>query len=282
MKAKLIILTFIAAFCCFTAKAQQGDDITITPMRVVSFNVRLGVAKDGKNAWSKRCPAAGEMFKTIQPTVLGVQEAYDFQIKYLEENCPEYACVGVGREDGAHQGEHMSIFYRKQDVELLDWGTYWLSETPDIPSLGWDAACMRTATWALLKHKKSGKQFFYVNTHLDHVGHIARREGLKLLVERIGMMNPNGWPMILTGDFNVLPDDPCLKNLDAMMQSARTFARFSDTHGSFNDWGKAEESIDFIYYSAIRDCISFRVIRESFAGVKYISDHYPVVADIIL
>lgn len=281
MKAKRLFFAALAALIGAGVQAQEVPQQDLTAIRVVSFNVRLGVARDGRNSWQKRCPAAVEMFNTIRPTVLGVQEAYDFQLSYLEQNCPDYACVGVGREDGVHKGEHMSIFYRKDEVELLEWGTYWLSETPDVPSLGWDAACMRTATWARLRLRQSGKEFFYVNTHLDHVGHTARREGLNLLVERIGKMNPDGWPMILTGDFNVLPDDPCLKDLDKMMSSARTYARFSDSRGSYNDWGKADEPIDFIYYSAIRDCISFRVIRERFAGKPYISDHYPVVADLV-
>ena len=102
--------------------------------------------------------------------------------------------------------------------------TFWLSETPEKPSMGWDAACFRTATWALMKDKKTGKKFYFVNTHLDHKGKEAQKNGLKLIVDRIAQINPDGYPMVLTGDFNITPDNKALTDLDAKMQSARKIA----------------------------------------------------------
>ena len=129
-------------------------------IKVISYNIRLGVAKDGTNSWEYRYPASAMMINDQKPDIFGLQEAYDFQVKYLEEYCEDYKSVGVGREDGKHEGEHMSIFYNKKTTKLLKWGTFWLSETPDKPSMGWDAACFRTATWALLKDKASGKKYY--------------------------------------------------------------------------------------------------------------------------
>lgn len=264
-------------------------------IRVMSYNIRLGVAKDGDNAWELRKEATPAMLRDIRPDVFGVQEAYDFQIQYILEQCPEYKSVGVGREDGVSKGEHMSLFYDSTRIELIEWGTYWLSETPDEPSKGWDAACKRTATWALLREIATGNRFYMVNTHLDHKGVVARREGLALIYRKIQQMNPGGVPMVLTGDFNVLPDNECLTDISKLMRNARDYADETDVNGSFNGFGvnaytsgdpgkeydpKVATPIDYIYYSGFRKCPRFKVVNNPYAGKKFISDHYPIYADI--
>lgn len=264
-------------------------------IRVMSYNIRLGVAKDGDNAWELRKEATPAMLRDIRPDVFGVQEAYDFQIQYILEQCPEYKAVGVGREDGVSKGEHMSLFYDSTRIELIEWGTYWLSETPDEPSKGWDAACKRTATWALLREIATGNRFYMVNTHLDHKGVVARREGLALIYRKIQQMNPGGVPMVLTGDFNVLPDNECLTDISKLMRNARDYADETDVNGSFNGFGvnaytsgdpgkeydpKVATPIDYIYYSGFRKCPRFKVVNNPYAGKKFISDHYPIYADI--
>ena len=275
MKKIILAVAALAALLPATCSCKKAEPISF---KVISYNIRLGVANDGDNAWDLRKEATPAMLADQDPLIFGVQEAYDFQIAYINEQCPQYASVGVGREDGVEKGEHMSIFYKKDLVELEDWGTYWLSETPDEPSKGWDAACYRTATWALLKLKESGKEFYYVNTHLDHVGKEARKNGLALIVNRIADMNPEGWPMILTGDLNVRPDDPCLVDLDTKMKSARIYAEKTTDKGSFNGWGRTSEVIDYVYYSGFSKCTEFDVIDQSYAGKPFISDHSPVYA----
>jgi Glycerophosphoryl diester phosphodiesterase len=252
----------------------------VEPLPVMSFNVRYGTAKDGDFVWENRKDAACAMILDKHPAVFGVQEALDFQLTYFEEHCPGYRFVGVGREDGLHEGEHMAVFYDSNRIELLQWGTYWLSETPFQPSLGWDAACRRTATWTLLKDKATDRQFYFVNTHLDHVGKEARRRGLLLLVERIGAMNPDGYPMILTGDMNVYPDDPCLNELRTLMQDSRQTAKVTDNDQTWHDWGKVTGNppIDYVFYAGFQGCDKFEVVREPYGGIAYVSDHYPVMA----
>ena len=247
---------------------------------VMSFNVRLGVADDGENSWPHRRDAACALINDRHPAVFGVQEAYDFQLDYMQENCRGYRYAGVGREDGVHEGEHMAVFYDTCRLQLLDWGTYWLSETPDEPSLGWDAACKRTATWTLLRDKQARREFYFVNTHLDHVGKEARRRGLLLLVERIGAMNPEGRPMILTGDMNVYPDDPCLTELRTLMDDARQTAPSTDDGLTYHGWGTVSGTppIDYIFYKGFSACNRFEALREPCLGVPYVSDHYPVLA----
>ena len=173
----------------------------------------------------------------------------------------------------------MSIFYNKKTVKMLKWGTFWLSETPDVPSFGWDAKCRRTATWALLKHKKSGKKFYFVNTHLDHVGWEARKKGLKLIVDRIDSINPEGYPMVLTGDFNMTPDRPEMEELNTLMQDTREIAPVTDHYATFHGWGKVDKDIiDYIYVKGWSKCISYETIRKAYADRKFISDHYPIKA----
>ena len=196
---------------CFAGRKEKDAEIS-----VISYNIRLGSANDGTNSWAFRYPATAMMLQDQHPDIFGVQEALPEQVNYIlscfdgRRGNISYKSVGVGRDDGKKKGEHMSIFYDSRKIKLLKWGTYWLSETPEKPSRGWDAACYRTATWALMKDMESGKLFYYVNTHLDHKGTEARIKGLALIVERIASMNPENYPMILTGDFNVGPDNPCL------------------------------------------------------------------------
>lgn len=165
---------------------------------------------------------------------------------------------------------------------MLEWGTYWLSETPDVPSYGWDAACRRTATWTLMKDKRNGKKFFFVNTHLDHKGVEARKKGLQLVVDKIAAMNPDGYPMVLTGDFNVTPDDECLVELDKQMESARKIAKVTDNYTTYNGWGRnapeKEYVIDYIYVSGFSAVPEFRTDIQPYAGVQFISDHYPIIS----
>ena len=271
---KRALLSVLAAVSLLACSPSQ------TPLKVMTFNVRAGVANDQENSWQYRRKAAADMILDQRPVVFGVQEAVDFQLDYFLEQCPMYQCVGVGREDGVKGGEHMSVFYDTTRIALLDWGTYWLSETPDVPSKGWDAACKRTATWTLLKDLSCNKEFFFVNTHLDHIGQEARRNGLALIVERIGKMNPDGFPMILTGDFNVFPDDPCLTDLRAMMADAWATAPEIDEGPTWHDWGKGTDTrhIDYIFYSGFSKCTSLVRLTKSYDNMPFVSDHYPVIA----
>ena len=260
-----------------SARKTAGPDT----LSVISFNIRMGEANDGTNSWQYRYPATILMLRDKQPDIFGLQEAFDYQVLLVKENMRDYKCVGVGREDGKHKGEHMSIFYNKKKVSLQKWGTFWLSETPGKPSMGWDAACIRTATWALMKDKRSGHRFYYVNTHLDHVGKEAQKNGLALIVDRIADINPDGFPMVLTGDFNVTPDDPVLDDLETKMLNARNTAAETDSLGTFNGWGNADSIIDYIWYSGFSSCEKFETVRTQYGSIPYISDHYPVHATLV-
>jgi len=248
---------------------------------VISYNIRMGAANDGTNSWEYRYPASAMMIDDQQPDIFGLQEAYDYQMDYLARACDGYKGVGVGREDGKREGEHMSIFYKKKNIKLLKWGTYWLSDTPDEPSLGWDGACKRTATWALMKDKRSGKKFFYVNTHLDHVGTEAREKGLNLIMDNIQKMNPKGLPLVVTGDFNMTIDNPNMNEIKVRMKNAREVAAKTDNHITYNGWGKGGSVIDYIWFSGFSSCPEYETVTKPYMDRTFISDHFPIRAVLV-
>ncbi len=271
----LVQLVLVPASIC-SAKSSGLSKIT-----VMSYNIRVGDADDGTNSWQFRYPATAMMIEDIRPDVFGVQEAMPYQLLFITDNCRDYKYVGVGRDDGKKKGEHMAVFYNKKTVSLLKWGTFWLSETPDEPSFGWDAACRRTATWALMKSKASGQKFYFADTHLDHKGAEARREGLALILDRLSAINRDNLPVVLVGDFNVEISDPAVAVLDGTMKNARKIAAKTDSCGTYNGWGKSSEIIDHIFYSGFRSCTEYRTVTTPYAERKFISDHYPVTATLV-
>lgn len=260
---------------CHRCHRHRGERLT-----VMSYNIRYGKAKDGDNHWDKRKPATPAMLRDCSPDVFGTQECLPFQAEYILEQCPEYDGYGIGREDGV-KGERTEIFWKKDKYEALDKGTFWLSDTPETPSIGWDGRHSRTATWVLLESRRSGKRFFFINTHLDHIGKVAPVKGLKLIQERIGAMNTCNLPVILTGDFNLNDNNSTIIEFNGVMSNARlTAKRSKDDKGSFHNYGKQKtrKVIDYIYYSGDVKCRTFETVDRQYADIEYISDHYPVMA----
>ena len=268
-KTLLIALTMFIALGITSCSKGKNE------IKVMSFNILVS-HNDESNNWGERKVASLNLLNEEKPTIFGLQEALQHQVNFLAENLPQYGWVGVGREDGASNGEFMAIFYLKDEVELLDSGTFWLSETPDTPSMGWDAACKRTCTWTKLKMKKTGTEFAYLNTHLDHVGKEAQRNGLALMVERCAQIVPKGMTAFVTADFNARTDDAIFEPLKADMLDARETAPETDRRGTFNGFDNLQDVvIDHIFYRGA-EAHTFRVL-DKYYGAPYISDHYPVV-----
>ena len=248
-------------------------------MRVLSFNVLC--YGNPPHFWLTRIPGVIKVIKDASPDSFGVQEAHKKWMKELCDNLPEYDYVGVGREDGVDDGEYAAVFYKKDLYEVVDSGNFWLSETPGKPSLGWDAACIRICTWAELKNKETGKTYIHMNTHLDHVGVVARTEGVKLIKEKAASFG--GKPVICTGDFNIEQDTDCyLEMVSGNMEDARKIAPDSDDSFTFHGFkpSKIQDIIDFIFVdkNTVRP-LKFKVVnRKEFR--RFYSDHYAVYADI--
>lgn len=248
------------------------------PLKVISYNIRLGVADDGPHSWPYRRSATLEMIDREQPDLLGIQEGLIDQVRYIEAHCTGYGRLGVGRDDGAEGGELMALFYRRDRFELLDHGDFWLSETPDTVSRGWDAACNRTVTWGRFRDRRTGRTICYFNTHLDHIGDTARAESIRLIAARIGALAPQGAAVVLGGDFNSPTEAPLFRPLDALLRSARDASPLTDRKSTFTDYGRATEPhlLDHLYFANVAP-ISFRTLDGDY-GVPYISDHYPIEA----
>ncbi|HSI69568.1 MAG TPA: endonuclease/exonuclease/phosphatase family protein, partial [Gillisia sp.] len=145
-------------------------------VNVMSYNIKYATENDGENSWSKRKDHLTNQIKFFHPDVLGVQEALHGQMEHIKDNVADYQYVGAARDDGKTKGEYSAIFYNSSKFELLEESTFWLSETPNSPSKGWDASFPRVCTYVKLKEKESGKEFWVFNTHFDHEGDEAREK----------------------------------------------------------------------------------------------------------
>ena len=278
---KLFYSLAIAAFALMSIACNRTSEI-----KVMSYNIRLSsgtIKADSIYHWEHRKQASLNLMHEENPTVFGLQEACPDQMDYMVENLPEYGYIGVGRDDGKRKGEFMSIFYKKEEVEFIDGGTFWLSETPDQVSKGWDAACFRTCTWALLKKKDIGKKFVYMNTHLDHMGKVAREESIKLIVERAEKLTGGKLPVFITADFNSPTSNAIFKPMQEAMLDARVEAPVTDDRGTLNCWGTTPPGvvIDHVFYRGA-EAQKFEVLRDKDYGAPYVSDHYPVMLTAIM
>ena len=249
-------------------------------MRIMSFNVLCGGA--GIKDWPARTPLVVRTIYNADPDTFGVQEAHIDWMRALCACLPAYDYVGVGREDGKEDGEFSAVFYKKDKFELLDSGSFWLSETPEKPGKGWDAACVRICSWAKLREKESGKTFTHLNTHLDHRGQTAMQKGAQLVAER-GKAISGSDPAFFTGDFNVTPDSaPYQAVLAGGFKDCRRMAQETDTDDTFHNYGRPDDPgcvIDYVFCKGNVSVQRFAVIRDRIDGMLP-SDHYPVFADV--
>ncbi len=252
---------------------------------VMSYNIRMNTAADGVNAWPLRKEKVTGLIRFHGADLFGVQEALPEQVLDMEKQFPDFGHVGIGRDDGKSQGEHMCIFYRKSRFEKLANGNFWLSPTPEKPGRGWDAACNRTCTWIKLKDKTTGKVFYHFNTHLDHIGKVARLEGTRLILTKIAEINRHGLPLILTGDFNATAQSEPVKEVLKVLTDARNVSDAppygpDGSCGGF-EVGEQDRIIDYIFINEKIRVIRYGILPDTF-GLFYPSDHLPVFAEVRL
>ncbi|MBT8293885.1 MAG: endonuclease/exonuclease/phosphatase family protein [Eudoraea sp.] len=252
-------------------------------LTVVSYNIRLDVASDSLNRWDNRKDFLIGQLNFHGPDVFGIQEGLLHQLEEIKQGMPGYKYLGKGREDGLKNGEFSAIFYDSEKLELLEENTFWLSETPQLPSKGWDAAIKRVCTYGLFK-VKGGAQFFWVfNTHFDHRGEEARKESVFLIMEKIQELNKQNLPVILTGDLNLEPDHPSILLLSSAMQDSHLLAgeKAFGPEGTFNGFNFSEpitRRIDYIFLSKTGfQLLKYAILSDS-KDLRYPSDHFPVLA----
>ncbi len=265
----------------------QAKDGRITAM---SFNVRYDNSEDAPHTWEKRKGLVAQIIKDNEVNILGTQETLHHQLQDLDSLMPEFAVLGVGREDGKTEGEYSALWYKKDRFELLKDGYFWLSQQPDsIGMKGWDAACERIATWAVLKDKQTAKEFFVLNTHLDHVGLEAREKSVYLIKDKLAQL-AEGRPFIVMGDFNADPKDNVVLTMTDAIAKKTPKTPYYDSRSrakikkgeewTFHDFGEIAEAerprIDYIFVSKDWEVLLNENIRTD-KGEIFGSDHSAVL-----
>ena len=284
-KWTFLVAPLLAVACSGGQQAASKDE----PIDVMSFNVRYDNPGDSLNNWRFRKDRVANAIRFYDAEIVGTQEVLHGQLLDLQQRLPEYGVVGVGREDGKEKGEYSALWYKKDRFEVMDSGNFWLSETPEVAgSKGWDGACERIAAWARLKDKATGKVILALNTHLDHVGEVARREGVALVLDRAEALG-EGARIVVTGDFNAGPESEVIRQVTDTAQpkhltDARTVSPI--VYGpdwTFHDFGRwpqeKRERIDYVFLGEGWKVTRYGVLAE-LDNEAYLSDHNPVLVTI--
>lgn len=252
-------------------------------MRIMSFNIRC--ANVGNDTWEDRIDIVTQSIIDGNPDSVGVQEATPEWMETLNKTLGEkYSYVGVGRDDGDNEGEYSAIFYLKDKYNVVDSGTFWLSETPDEVSFGWDAACRRVCTWVVLEDKTTGQKYAHLNSHFDHVGIEARKNSVELIINKAKEFEDI--PVVFTADMNVRQDGDnynqfvesgVLKDTKFIAPDTMDYCTYHDTKPTQHDG----DIIDYVMINDKFDATVYKVVTEGIDG-RYVSDHYPIYADLII
>ena len=278
----MFLLLLFLSLCMFGQQLYVG-----------SYNIRYSNDEDASkgNGWERRCPVLCSQVNFEHPDIFGAQEVLAPQLHDMLGRLDGYAFVGVGRDDGKEAGEYAPIFYDESKIELIRDGHFWLSQTPEIPGKGWDAACTRICTWGEFNYKPTGMRFFFFNLHLDHIGKVARAKSSLLVMQKIAAIATFENPVVLTGDFNVDQTDEIydifIRNgmlRDCYVHSRLRFAE----NGTFNDYHqevKTPSRIDHVFVSPHFSIDRYGILTNAYwthdgkrgSDVRRLpSDHYPV------
>lgn len=254
-------------------------------LKVMTYNIRLDVASDGLNNWNLRKDFFTSQIQFYEPDILGVQEARPNQVIDIASSLNQYDAIGIGR-DGIGQGESSNIFYKKDRFSLKESDTFWLSETPNEISKGWDAAYNRVCTYGLFKDLQTKKLFWIFNTHLDHIGAEARTKGIELILSKIKELNTKKYPVIFMGDFNSEPNESRIVALKQLMDDASevSIEKPFGPLGTFNNFKHNESVTQLIDYIFITKNSTLKVkkyaVLSDSKNLMYPSDHLPVYVEI--
>lgn len=278
MKKIVFLLCILLSF--FQLKA--SDQL----LKIGTYNVRIDVSSDtATKSWSFRKEFVASIIKNQELDIVGIQELFHFnQENELKDLLSGYNHISKGRDNSeGTAGERLAIFYKKDKFELLDQGFFFLSETPDYASKGWDAALNRICMWAKFRDIRQKKEFYVFNTHFDHVGTIAREKSAQLITERIESIRKN-FPVFCLGDFNASSSDiNFYSQMTRKLSDSKNLTKnIKGSTGTFNGWEftknhfPANVLIDYIFVDKIK-VINYKVITDKTPKQSYPSDHFPVV-----
>ena len=277
---KNTLTTILVGFALFIIPKTSFSQTT----NLISFDIRYDNTSDTINNWNKRKASLASLIQHYDADIVGIQEGLHHQVDYLNNTLNGFSYVGVGRDDGQQKGEYSAIFYNSDKFKVLKTNTFWLSETPEKVSVGWDASMERICTYALFENVTSKKQFYVFNTHFDHRGMQARVNSAELIYKKIKEINTSDLPVILMGDLNLTPDTEPIQFLkkhltDAMGISKKPFYGPIGTFNGFDQDRIMENRIDYIFVNNI-EVLSYTHIDDRMANNMHISDHLPVLMTI--
>ncbi len=279
-------MKYIFLLVLFISLAFSQDVLDIIPTHsnfLISYNIRYDNKWDVENNWSLRKNRICQLLNDYNPSIFGIQEGLLNQVGFIDSVLIKYDYVGVGRDDGKMKGEFCAIYFDTTRYKIHNNSTFWLSETPDIVSVGWDAALERICTYGLFEDKNSGDEFWVFNTHFDHLGVIARKKSSSLILKKIKEINTQSLPVILMGDFNSIPDSEPIKILkndliDALQISLDNLKGPQGTFNDFNEKLPIDNRIDYIFTKNVK-VLSYRHIDDRLNNNRHISDHLPVMIE---
>lgn len=246
----------------------------------MTYNIKYDNVNDTVNNWNDRKESLVKLIQHYEASFIGMQEVLHNQLMYVDSSLTDFSYIGVGRDDGKEKGEYSPILYDNKKYKLLRGETFWLSETPDKISVGWDAALERVCTYGLFEDLTTGKRFWVFNTHFDHIGELARAKSAELIISKIKELNTTNLPFLLMGDLNLQPEETpiqFLKNALTDGQIASKHAFYGPT-GTFNGFDQSmvlDRRIDYIFTEGFK-VESYIHIDDRMENNNYISDHLPV------
>ena len=267
----------------FLASAISAGAAPAAPISVMSFNIRYGTANDGPDRWEVRAPRTHEVIRRHRTDVIGLQEALDFQITEILAKLPGYESIGVGRDDGKKAGEFSSILYDSNKLRVLDFSTFWLSDTPSVvASKTWGNNITRFCTAARFEQMGTNRKFYVFNTHLDHQSQPSREKSVALILQRIKDREFND-RVVVTGDFNAGEDNAAVRAMKSggFVDAWRVINPKAPQPGTFNGFNELYESnkIDYVFAGSGWKVLKAEVVMDKFRG-KWPSDHMPVTAEL--
>lgn len=272
---KHLLIAFLGA--CVWATAAQN-------LNVATYNIRCVNSSDDANGngWKQRRNDVVKLIRSYDFDLIGAQEVVLRQLKDLQKRLPEYAYVGVARDDGKDKGEFSPIFYKTARFELLGSGTFWLAPNDSVPNVGWDAALPRVCTWAKFQ-PKDGAAFWFFNLHMDHMGKVARLESAKLVQRKIQEMCGSE-NVILAGDFNMDQNSDgysvTAQKMSDTYKLAKVRTATKPTFNSFNPKAAGSSRIDHLFVSKRFEVLRYDILTDTYRKdtTRLPSDHYPVRA----
>lgn len=276
MKKLIFILTFLIS----TAILYSQE------IAVLTYNIKYDNVNDTVNNWNDRKVDMVKLLGHYNPGVIGMQEVLHHQLTYLDEQLSDYSYIGVGRDDGKEKGEYSPILFNAKKFKLIQSEIFWLSETPNEISVGWDASMERICTYGLFEDVATKKQFLVFNTHFDHIGTVAREKSAELIISKIKEINSDKLPVVLMGDLNLNPSTKPIQFLqstltDGQHSTQKPFYGPSGTFSGFDQNRVLSNRIDYIFVENF-EVLEYIHIDDRMENNKHISDHLPVFAKLLI